>query len=80
MRLIFTSDFTYQVDERTTRTIPEGWSGEVDDDVAELAMEADAVEMPEKPKPVKKKRTKAKAKSTPAPTPAPASSSSAPAS
>lgn len=35
----FLKALTIEEDERTTRTFPEGWTGEVEDDIAELAAE-----------------------------------------
>lgn len=54
MRLTFIRAFTYDIDDRNSRTFPAGWTGEVDDEIAELAIEADAVEEAEKPKATKK--------------------------
>ena len=58
----FIKPFTIIEDERTTTTFPEGWSGEVEDDIAELAAEEGAVEGKAKPKVAKP----AKAEATPA--------------
>lgn len=54
MKLTFTQTFTYEIDDRTSRTFPQGWSGEVDDDVAELAIDAGVVDEAPKPKAAKK--------------------------
>lgn len=42
----FTTDFSYEVDDSTRRTFPQGWSGEVEDDVAEAADAAGATDKP----------------------------------
>jgi hypothetical protein len=49
----FIKAFTIEVDERTTTTYPEGWVGEVEDDIAAAAAEEGAVEGKAKPKAVK---------------------------
>lgn len=49
----FTKAFTIEEDERTTTTYPEGWTGEVEDDIAELAAEDGAIERKSKPKTAK---------------------------
>jgi hypothetical protein len=46
----FTKAFTIVEDERTTTTYPEGWTGEVENDVAELAAEEGCIEGKAKPK------------------------------
>jgi hypothetical protein len=42
----FTADFSYDIDESTRRTIPAGWTGEVDEDVAREADAAGATGKP----------------------------------
>lgn len=52
----FIKAFTIVEDERTTTTYPEGWTGEVEDDIAAEAAEAaeeGAVESKAKPKSAK---------------------------
>lgn len=51
----FIKPFTIREDERTTTTYPEGWVGEVEDDIAELATEEGCIEGKAKPKVVKAK-------------------------
>ena len=46
----FTKAFTIEEDERTKTTYPEGWVGEVEDDIAELAAEEGCIEGKAKPK------------------------------
>lgn len=36
----FTAEFTVDIDASTRRTFPEGWSGDVDDEIAEAADKA----------------------------------------
>lgn len=38
----FTRDFSYDIDEATRRSIPAGWSGEIEDEVAKAADAAGA--------------------------------------
>ena len=42
----FIRDFTHDIDESTRKTFPEGWSGEVDDDIAAAADDAGATDDP----------------------------------
>lgn len=49
----FIKAFTIVEDERTTTTYPEGWTGEVEDDIAAEAAEEGAVESKAKPKSAK---------------------------
>lgn len=49
----FIKAFTIVEDERTTTTYPEGWTGEVEDDIAAAAAEEGAVESKAKPKSAK---------------------------
>ena len=44
----FIRDFTHDIDESTRKTFPEGWSGEVDDDIAAAADDAGATDKPAK--------------------------------
>ena len=46
----FIKPFTIREDERTTTTYPEGWVGEVEDDIAEAAAEEGCIEAKAKPK------------------------------
>lgn len=46
----FIKPLTIVEDERTTTTYPAGWSGEVEDDIAELAAEEGCIEGKAKPK------------------------------
>lgn len=57
----FIKPFTIREDERTTTTYPEGWVGEVEDDIADLAAEEGCIEAKAKPKVVKAKGGKGKA-------------------
>lgn len=49
----FIKAFTIEEDERTTTTYPEGWTGEVEDDIAALAAEEGVIEAKAKPKAAK---------------------------
>ena len=44
----FIRDFIHDIDDSTRKTFPEGWSGEVDDDVAAAADKAGATDAPAK--------------------------------
>lgn len=63
----FTKAFTIQEDERTTTTYPEGWVGEVEDDIAEAAAEEGCIEAKAKPKVAKAKGDAAPAADADAP-------------
>lgn len=45
----FLSAFTVEVDSATSITYPQGWSGPVDDEIADLAAEAGCIEAKAKP-------------------------------
>ena len=47
--LIFSEDYSYDIDDRSRHNIPAGWSGEVDDAVAEDAMEQGKASEPDAP-------------------------------
>jgi hypothetical protein len=55
----FTKAFSIVEDERTTTTYPEGWVGEVEDDIADAAAEEGCIEVKGKPKVAKTKAAKA---------------------
>lgn len=57
----FIMPFTIVEDERTTLTYPEGWVGEVEDDIAEAAAEEGCIEATAKPKSAKAAKAEADA-------------------
>ena len=62
----FIKAFTIVEDERTTTTYPEGWTGEVEDDIAAEAAEEGCVEGKAKPKSAKAAAVAANADTPPA--------------
>jgi hypothetical protein len=62
----FIKALTVEEDKRTTTTYPEGWAGEVSDEIAELAAKEGCIEAKPKPKAKGKAEDAADAETPPA--------------